>query len=142
MPPESEKTIFDYLAIWTPIIIAIGALFVSWLAYKKTEDTIKDNFINNLRDKVKTAKHKIIDLENKPYTQDDKMSVIETIQDLLFYQGYRDEKKKFLSQYLQDELSRLQENIEDNVALILNQKDALLNKNYAKSSLNSFLTQL
>lgn len=142
MATEEPKTFLEYAAIWSPIILALGSFLVSWLAFKKAGQSSKEIFINSLRDKVKNAKHTILALADQPHTQDNKMVIIETIQDLLLYQGYIDEKNNHLTPYLRSELSLLQEEIEDIVGAILIQDDIDFNKTIAKSKLNAFLNQL
>lgn len=142
MAIEPEKTFFDYAAVWSPIILSIGSLVVSWFAFKKAGQSSKEIFINSLRDKVKNTKHTILGLINRSYSQDDKMVIVETIQDLLLYQGYIDEKNNHLTPYLRSELSILQEEIEDIVGAILIQDNIDSNKTIAKSKLNAFLKQL
>jgi len=132
----------DNAAVWFPIAFSLGSLIVSWLAFKKAGQSSKEIFINSFRDKIKNAKHFILNMENKQYTQDDKMSILETIQDFLLYQGYMDEKEKFLSTYIRTDLSNLQEELEDIVGLILIQQDVSSNKLIAKSKLNNFFSQL
>lgn len=143
MPQENNaKNIYDYLAIWLPILFALISLFVSWLAFKNTNTTSKENFINNLRDKIKSAKHEILTLQEKSYTQNEKMIIVEKLQDLLLYQGYKIEKAKFLDITIQDEIFLLQEEVEDNLSCILAQTDVLINKEQAKNSLNNFFKKL
>jgi len=139
---EESKAFSDYAAIWSPIVLSLGSLFVSWLAFNKAGQSSKEIFINSLRDKVKNTKHFILNLENKTYSQDDKMSILETIQDFLLYQGYKDEKEKFLNAYIKTDLSNLQEELEDIVGYILIQDDVSNNKLIAKSKLNIFFNQL
>lgn len=143
MPQESNtKDFYDHLAIWLPILFALASLLVSWLAFKNTNTTSRENFINNLRDKIKLAKHEILILQEKSYTQNEKIIIVEKLQDLLLYQGYKKEKEKFLNDNMQEEIFLLQENIEDNLSRILAQTDVQINKEQAKNSLNDFLKEL
>lgn len=143
MPQENNvKDIYDYLAIWLPILFALASLLVSWLAFKNTNTTSKENFINNLRDKIKSAKYEILTLQEKSYTQNEKMIIVEKLQDSLLYQGYKIEKAKFLDSTAQNEIFLLQEEVEDNLSCILAQTDVLINKEQAKNSLNDFLKKL
>lgn len=137
-----EKDTFDYLVIWVPIIIALGSLVVSWLAFRNASSSSKETFINNLREKIKSAKHEILLLEEKDYTANEKNIIIEKIQDMLLYQGYKTEKEKFLSATIQKQIFSLQENIEDNLSCILACTDVTINKEQAKNSLNDLLTAL
>ena len=88
------------------------------------------------------AKYTILNLLEEEYSQDKKMIIVQEIQDFLLYQGYSDEKNNFLSIYLRDHLSNLQEEIEDILGLILIKEDISTNKNLATSKLNDFFNQL
>lgn len=142
MPAEESKTFSDYAAVWSPILLSFLSLIVAWFAFKKAGQSSKEIFINSLRDKVKNAKHTILAIANQTYSQDEKMVIIETIQDLLLYQGYTDEKNNHLTPYLRSQLSSIQEEIEDIVGSILIQDNVDNNKALAKSKLNAFLSQL
>lgn len=142
MAAEAPKTFLDNAAVWSPIVLALASFIMSWFAFKKAGQSSKEIFINSLRDKVKNAKHTILGIVDQPYSQDNKMVIVETIQDFLLYQGYIDEKDNHLTAYLRSELSLLQEEIEDIVGSILIQDDIDVNKALAKSKLNAFLSQL
>lgn len=139
---DTEKDVLDHLLVWAPIGIATLSLWVSRSAYLDVKSSSKDNFINNVRDKIKSAKQQILMLEDKDYSQNDKIIINQKIQDLLLYQGYKKEKELFLSTDKQKNLFSLQEEIEDFVSCILNRTDIQINKNQATSSLNSFLDKL
>ena len=142
MAAEEPKTFIDYAAIWSPIILSFISLIIAWFAFKKAGHSSKEIFINSLRDKVMRAKYTILNLLEEEYSQDKKMIIVQEIQDFLLYQGYSDEKNNFLSIYLRDHLSNLQEEIEDILGLILIKEDISTNKNLATSKLNDFFNQL
>lgn len=142
MAGESEKTFFDYAAVWAPILFAGGSFVVSWIAYNKAGQSSKEIFINSLRDKIKNAKITILEFDQRTYSQNDKIVITEKIRDMLLYQGYKKEKESFLDKGIQDELFSLQGNIEDYVSLVLSGYDIEMHKGSAQADLNSFLSRI
>jgi hypothetical protein len=129
------------------LIVSVGALilaalsaFFSYQANAHTKKEANKNFRNTLSDKIRMAKHDILDLDCRVvYTGMQKISIVERIRDLLLYQGYTEEKKSFLNIEQQNQLSELQENIEDYLELILSSTDVNNNKEQAIGALNHYL---
>ena len=129
------------------LIVSVGALilaalsaFFSYQANAHTKKEANKNFRNTLSDKIRMAKHDILDLDCRVvYTDMQKISIVERIRDLLLYQGYTEEKKSFLNIEQQNKLSELQENIEDYLELILSSTDVNNNKEQAIGALNHYL---
>lgn len=126
-------------ATWIPIVISIFALWISYRSHEEIKKTSKNSFLNMLRDKIKSAKHIILKTKRKKYSINEKNIFIETIQDLLLYQGYKNEKQRYLLKETSDSLFNLQEQIEDYLSFILNNIDAEHNRELAKDALNNFL---
>lgn len=136
---NTKKTLMDIIILYFPIVISLGSLMVAYLAYRNNKNNAKQMFKNMLRENVKKAKHKILELEEKNYSSCERIIVVEIFRDLLFYQGYKDEKKQYLSDKQNDELSKMQEKIEDFISYIFVKQEVLKNKNEAKYSLNDLL---
>jgi len=107
----------DY-QFWVPIIISILSAIFAFRANMQTKQQAKESFKNNLRDGLKNAKYKILELDEKEYSiHREKMFIIESILDNLMYQAYPEEKKNYLTPAQEAELSTLQSDIEDNLGL-------------------------
>ena len=139
---EKGKTIFELVLTYAPILFSFASLFIAWRTFSDVKTTTKDNFINSLRKDINIAKHQILAIEIKIYSQADKLRINEAIQDLLLYQGYKKEKNKHLSAVQKSELSKLQEDIEDYVSCILNKTDVENNRLSSVHSLKGFLENL
>ena len=111
------------------------------LTKKDNKESMKELFVSDLKKNVVKVKTKIINLSNKSYTQNEKISIIEDLQDLLLYQGFDTEKNKYLTREQGLDLFRLQEDIEDYVAQILVQYEVESFKQQSKETLNIFLTK-
>ena len=130
-----------FISIIALILAGFSALF-SYQANSHAKKEAKKNFRNSLSDKIKTAKHDILDLdcdEEYRWNGMQKISIVERIRDLLLYQGYTEEKKSFLNLEQQSKLSRLQMDIEDYLEVILSNTDVLNNKEQAVKALNNYL---
>ncbi|MCB4762713.1 MAG: hypothetical protein LGB71_02625 [Sulfurovum sp.] len=124
------------------ILFAAFALVISWRAHEKTKEDSKNTFLNNFRDKLKSAKYEILSFESRDYSNNEKIILTEKIRDYLLYQGYKDEKRKYLDKSIQKDLFRLQEDIEDYVSLILANKDFDTNVDLVKNLLNEFFKKI
>lgn len=118
---------------------ALGSFIVASFALYRTSQTSKEIFLNNLRENTKRAKHNILELEVKTYTHIETVRIIEVLQDLTLYQGYKEEKKRYLNKLQNEKLSSLYEEIEDTASCILNDCDVDTNKQQIKESINNFL---
>ena len=127
---------------WTPIIISSLAMFISYRANVNNKELAKENFRNILIDKLKSAKYMILKLEIKEYEHQEKMLLTESINNHLLYQQNGKEKDKYLTKEEQDKLSNLQENIEDYVALLINDTDVKDNRNLAINTIKEYLKNL
>jgi len=127
---------------WTPIVISSLAMFISYRANVNNKELAKENFRNILIDKLKSAKYMILKLEIKEYEHQEKMLLTESINNHLLYQQNGKEKDKYLTKEEQDKLSNLQENIEDYVALLINDTDVKDNRNLAINTIKEYLKNL
>lgn len=139
---NTEKTLTDSVMLWLPIIVSIISALIAYWTYLNNENNSKQMFKNMLRENVKKAKHKILELQEKVYSHSEQIIIMEIFRDLLFYQGYRDEKNKCLTDTQNRNLSKIQEEIEDFASCIFANCDIETNKNQAKESLNSLLALL
>ena len=120
------------------LVVSILSAVFAFQANKQNKQQSKENFKNNLRDKLKTIKYKMFEIENKEYEHREKMLLIDSINDMMMYQQYSEEKKLYLTYSQQRGLSKLQEDVEDNLGLVLSGEDGY-HKNAIVSSVNDFL---
>ena len=133
---QDKMHIIDFIVINISNIFSFLALAIAYLSYRNSTKNTKQTFKNLLRENIKKAKHKILELEYKEFNHIEKTRIIESFQDLLFYQGYKIEKKKYLDRQQNRELSKIQEDIEDYASCIFSNYDIEVNKDHAKESLN------
>ena len=107
-----------------------------------TKRNEKRDFIEKLKNNINNAKHFIIDLEDKQYSQREKIQTVEKIRDFLMYQGYEKEKASFLAPIQHKKLFKLQEDLEDLIGNVLIQCDSEVCKMQSKEELNLFLKDL
>ena len=124
-----------------PIVISLIAAFFAYRANSLTKEGFRENFRSRLIEKIKEAKNMILQLEVKKYEHREKMLLIESISDYLLYQQNSKEKKKYMSNHEVDELSILQENIEDNLSIIMNGLDGEINREQAINSIKNYLAK-
>lgn len=132
-----EKESIDYLA-WIALILSLLSAFFAYQANGQNNQSSKENFKNNLRDKLKSIKYKMFEIGNREYEHREKMFLIESVNDLMMYQQYNEEKKLYLTTIQKSKLSRLQEEVEDNLGLVLSGEDGY-HKDAIVSSVNDFL---
>lgn len=126
-----------YISLFALVVSILSAVF-AFQANKQNKQQSKENFKNNLRDKLKTIKYKMFEIENREYEHREKMHLIESINDMMMYQQYSEEKKLYLTTIQQNKLSSLQEEVEDNLGLVLSSEDGY-HKDVIVSSVNDFL---
>ena len=124
-----------------PIVISLIAVFFAYKANSLNKEGFRENFRSRLIEKLKEAKNMILQLEVKKYEHREKMLLIESISDYLLYQQNSKEKKKYMSNHEVDELSILQENIEDNLSIIMNGLDGEINRDQAINSIKNYLAK-
>lgn len=126
---------------WAPIVISLIATFFAYNANSLNKEGFRENFRSRLIEKLKEAKTMILRLEVKEYEHREKMLLIESISDHLLYQQNSKEKKKYMSSHEIDELSTLQENIEDNLSIIMSGLDDEVNRNQAINAIKKYLAK-
>ncbi|MFW3405559.1 hypothetical protein ACN9JU_01590 [Aliarcobacter butzleri] len=131
----SNDAIIIIITILSLLVAIIIPLYVS-------RANKKEDFIKSLKENINKLKKFILTLEDKEYSQKDKIIIIETIQDYLFYMGYEKEKNKYLNPYQSKRLFNLQEELEDLTSNILIQCDTDVCKMQIKENLNIFLKDL
>lgn len=124
---------------WAPIIISVLAAFFAYKANSINKELAKENFRNNLVDKLKNAKYMILNIEIKEYLHREKMLLIESINDHLLYQQNYNEKKKYMTTQEMNALSLIQEEIEDYLGVILIGQDITENKDLAINVIKNYL---
>jgi len=128
---------------WLPLIISFLSAIFAYKANLYTKQQAKESFKNTLRDGLKNAKYKILELAEKEYEDhQEKMLIIESISDNLMYQAYPDEKKKYLDDIQRKNLSILQEEIEDYLGLIMINTSPKENKTFAITAIKNYLSKL
>lgn len=80
----------------------------------------------------------MFEIGNKEYEHREKMLLIESINNLMLYKQYSEEKKLYLAYSQQSGLSKLQEEVEDNLGLVLSGEDGY-HKDAIVGSVNNFL---
>lgn len=126
-----------YISLFA-LVVSISSAVFAFQANKQNKQQSKENFKNNLRDKLKTIKYKMFEIENREYEHREMMHLIESINDMMMYQQYSEEKKLYLTTIQKSKLSRLQEEVEDNLGLVLSGEDGY-HKNAIVGSVNDFL---
>lgn len=127
---------------WGPIVISIIAAFFAYRANSINQDLAKENFRNSLVDKLRNAKYMILKLESKEYVHREKMLLIESINDHLLYQQSSKDKEKYMTKDELNKLSLLQEDVEDNIAVLLCGSDGEANRDLAINSIKNYLLEL
>jgi len=128
---------------WLPLIISFFSAIFAYRANIYTKQQTRDSFKNTLRDGLKNAKYKILELEEREYkNHQEKMLIIESISDNLMYQAYPDEKNNYLNDSQRKDLSKLQEEIEDYLGLIMINTAPQENKSFAVSAIKNYLSKL
>lgn len=120
-------------------IIASISVFIAFYALYKSSQTSKEIFLNTFRENMKSVKHEILSLEIKKYEHVEQTRIIEKFHDLTLYQGYKEEKKRYLNKNQEEKLSRLHLELEDCTSCILGNCDVETNRNQIKQSINNFL---
>lgn len=100
------------------VIVALGSAAYTFLATKQVKQNAKENFKNNLRDKIKSIKYEIFKIEKNKLEHRELTMFMESIRDLMMYQQYTEEKKLYLSEETNKMLSTLQEDIEDCIGIL------------------------
>lgn len=125
------------------IIIAILTLFATiFIPIYLSQRNKKEEFTKSLKENINKLKNFILTLEDKEYSQKEKLLAIEKIRDFLLYQGYEKEKNKYLNPYQSKRLFNLQEELEDLTSNILIQCDTDVCRMQIKENLNIFLKDL
>lgn len=132
----------NMLLTWAPIGVSLIALFFAYKANNINQESAKENFRNILIDKLKNAKYIILRLEVKEYEHQEKMLLVESVSDHLLYQQSTKGKEKYLNKDEQNNLSILQEEVEDYVGLLLLGTDSAVNRNLAINAIKEYLKKL
>jgi len=127
---------------WAPIVVSLIAAFFAYRANSINKELAKENFRNILIDKLKNAKYIILKLEVKEYEHQEKMLLVESVSDHLLYQQSSKGKEKYLNKDEQNNLSILQEEIEDYIGLLLLGTDVIVNRNLAINAIKEYLKKL
>ena len=132
----------NMLLTWAPIGVSLIALFFAYKANNINQESAKENFRNILIDKLKNAKYIILRLEVKEYEHQEKMLLVESVSDYLLYQQSTKGKEKYLNKDEQNNLSILQEEVEDYVGLLLLGTDSAVNRNLEINAIKEYLKKL
>lgn len=126
---------------WLPLVISISAAYFAYSANAINQESFKNSFREKLVDKLKEAKYMILRLEIREYEHREKMLLIESINDHLLYQQNSKEKDKYMTKSELNKLSLLQENVEDNLAVLLSGTDGESNRDLAISTIKNYILE-